>query len=216
MRPGVARKYLSEVIEQYEKYAAKHYLAALDSPQADDLLRLAGLRFVATRQIEGHESAVREILTSRFMGPVGREIDAASLEALLATTEDPVATARFLARVATLDRPLPASTLCDEGLRRIGLAAHAALLAELAEPHQPGRRVKLARLLAEVSGVSSPEPVAFWRKAPAEKRVEALDKWRGRLQAAGLLPTPQEDEPPEDEEPWQDDDRTDATLPDEP
>ena len=216
MRPGVARKYLSEVIKQYEEYAAKHYLAALGSPQADDLLRLAGLRFVATRQIEGHESAVREILTSRFMGPVGQQIDAASLEALLATTEDPVATARFLAWVATLDRPLPTSKLCDEGLRRIGPPAHAALLAELAESHRPGHRVKLARLLAEVSGVSSPEPVVFWRKAPAEKQVEALGKWRGQLEAAGLLPPRPEDEPPEDEEPWQDDDWTDSALPDEP
>jgi hypothetical protein len=210
MRPWVARQYLTEVAKQFEQYAAEHYVPALGAANATGALRLAGLRFVETRKIPGHEATIREIITTRIPGLLGRQIDAAALDALLATMEDPVATARFLAEVATLDKELPNSKLAAHGLERMGPPAAAGLLAELAEATGPSRRLKIARLLARVSGVSSPEPILFWKRAPDDKRASALERWRAELDAAGLLPPPPE--PQDGHEPAEDADWTDDLL----
>ncbi|MHC4089865.1 MAG: hypothetical protein ACYSUQ_01205 [Planctomycetota bacterium] len=187
MRPGVARNYLKEVAEDFEEYAAEKYIPALSTPEADADTLLAGVSFVATRKVAGHESRLREILTTRLRGKVGQQIETACVDALIATTDDPVATARFLALVATQRNPSSASKSCEVGLKRLGESACEALLRELAGRHQSLRIRRLAALLTRIARVPSPEPPATWVRAGPEDRRQAVDKWRARLIAAGVL-----------------------------
>jgi hypothetical protein len=184
MRPAVAISYLKEVTKDFEIYAKKNYLAALDDVGASDPMKLAAVSYVASRGIKGHESALQEAFTTRYKGKIGDEIMATCLDALLDTSEDRVATARFLALVVTGEDPPPAARLCRPGLKRLTPECDDALLTELAAAHTPAQLARLAQLLAETSNTSSPEPLAFWKSAQETERKEAAAKWGERIQAA--------------------------------
>jgi hypothetical protein len=189
MRPGVAVEYLDEVTEGFEAYAERVYLGALNDPRPDPDHLLAGIRFVGTRDIDGYGDRLHEILTTRFPRRVKSKIDAACIDALIATTEDPQATARHIARGATERTPMPPRRLAEDALRRLGPAACEALLVELARPSFDAARVRrLAGLLTSVCRVPSPDPVGAWARADPQRRQQAVDAWRRRLQAAGRLP----------------------------
>ena len=171
------------MIKEFEDYAAAHYLPAVDEPDPDPSILVGGLRFIASREVEGHEDRLREIFTTRYPHQNSREIAEACLEALLNTTEDPVGTAQFLALVATRD--LPASRVCDRGLKSLGPGAYPAVLTELTQSHPGSCLRKLARLLGRLSQVPSPKPIPFWGKANAEERCAAAGEWEAAIRQAG-------------------------------
>lgn len=171
------------MVKEFEDYALAHYLPAVNEGGPDPAILVAGLRFIATRGIEGHEARLREIFTTRYPGKLNREIAEACLEALLATTKDAAATAQFLALVATRD--LPASPVCDRGLQELGPVAYQALLTELTQSHQGFRLRKLARLLGRLSKVPSPKPIPFWEQANVDERCAAASEWEAALRQAG-------------------------------
>ncbi len=160
-------------------------------PPAEHLL--AGLRYLATRKTAGHENRLREILTTRRSGDIGREIDEACLAALLATRDDPLSNARFLVNVAVPPRPLPASRLAEQALLALERYAAEALLNELAREPDDKRMRTLVRLLTRVSKAPSPAPPSFWRTADTKLRLAAVDIWRDEIRAQAV-----EVEPPED------------------
>lgn len=180
MQPGVAKRYLLTVADAFEAYAKKHYPAALAKPAADPDLTVAAARYIATRRVDGHEKQLREALTTTYRGALGVEISEACVEALMATTEKPVEGARLLALIAT-GQESPASRACANSLRRRAGEATEAILRELTHPHPPVQLRKLARLLAEISKVPSPEPILFWQNADGGARAASAQTWRERI-----------------------------------
>lgn len=184
-----AAQYLKNVADDFEAYAEAHYLPAVKQRGPDDLDLLAGLRFIETRKLDGYQGRLKELFTTRRAGAIGREIDEACLGALLATSDDPPATAGFLAVVAAAPRPLPTSAVAKKALRQQGAAGIEAILHELSEPHD-GRRLRgLARLLMDLCPVIPPEPIGFWEKSEQARRREASDRWREKIRKAGRLPS---------------------------
>jgi hypothetical protein len=165
----------------FEAYAEAQYLPAIKDPEADELTLLAGLRFVETRAIGGYESRLREIFTTRRKGEIGREIDDACLHALLATSEDMVSTAAFLALAATMREPLSTSRLAEISLHELGPVGTDAVLRELGKPRHGKRLRRLARMLVRMTHVQPPEPMDFWEKADDTRRREAADRWRAKI-----------------------------------
>ena len=190
MSPGVAHKYLSEVVKDFDTYAEEHYLGALQSPRPAPSNTLAALRYIATRKLPGYEPRLREIFTTRFSGKLGREIDAACLDALLETTDDPVRTARFLVDVACRKKPLPTSRLAVTGLERLGTYGCEALISELSSPRPQRRWKKVANVLEQISDVPSGQPAAFWMRANDTERGRAVRIWFVRLVTARKLTLP--------------------------
>lgn len=189
LQPGVARNYLNEVIYDFEEFAKAAYLPALNDLEADERDLLAAVSYVGSRNETGHTSRLQEILTTRMQSRIKREIDAACIDALVKTTDDPHATARFLALVATQQNPLPAAQYCQEALRSLGPPAIEILLQELlSQDHDANRLAKLARLLYRVSRVPSPEPFTHWVRGEYEPRKSAVHQWRQAIQAKGALP----------------------------
>lgn len=130
---------------------------------------------------------MREVFTTRHRSKTGRDIDAACVDALITLSDDPLDTARFLALVGTMDRPVPASRLCEGGLKRMGSAGYDALLVELGRPHAPARIRKLARLLTRLSRVPPPEPLSSWASGEPGARQAVVTQWRQRLLDKGAL-----------------------------
>ena len=205
MSPGVAHKYLSELVKDFDAYAKKHYLGALQSPRPAPSNTLAALRYIATRKLPDYEPRLREIFTTRFAGTLGREIDAACLDALLETTDDPVQIARFFADVACRKKPLPTSRLAVTGLERLGSHGCQALLDELSAPQPRHRWKKAAQLLEQISGVPSGRRASFWTSELGPERIDELHQWRDLLVAAEKLPPPEEmssEQHPAEEDYW--------------
>ena len=171
--------------EEYEAYASKYYLPALDANDPDLFILLAAVRFVETRRLEGYESRLQEILTTRYPGKIAREIEAAAVDAILATMEDPIPTASFMALAATRD--LAAARLCEQALEQLGPTSLQALLTELTQSHPGARLRKLARLLHKISKVPSPEPITFWGKADRDQRTATVTRWESQIRLAGKL-----------------------------
>ncbi|HUU86106.1 MAG TPA: hypothetical protein VM243_21625 [Phycisphaerae bacterium] len=178
------------MITNFEEYAAKTYLPALGAHDTDEATLLAAVRYVLTRDIGGHESRLRELLTTRFRTQTGRDIAASCVDALITLTDDPVANARFLSLAATAKDPPPSAKLCEDGLQRLGPVANEALLIELARTDDPDRIRKLARLLTRVSGVRPPAPLPTWLRSDRPQRQQAIHNWRSRITEAGALPAP--------------------------
>ncbi len=169
------------VAKDFEAYAEAHYLPAIKNPEADELTILAGLRFVETRAIGGHDSRLREIFTTRRKGEIGREIDDACLHALLATSEDMASTAAFLALVATMREPLATSRLAEIALHELRPVGTEAVLRQLAKPRNAKQLRRLARMLVRMTHVQPPEPMDFWETADTTRRREATDRWRQKI-----------------------------------
>ena len=176
---------MRRVAGEFEAYAAKHYLPALTARDPDLAILLAALRFVETRRVEGHEPRLWEILTTRYAGKIAREIEAACVDAILATTEDSFATAQVMALTATSD--LPVARRCEKALEQLGPDSLETILTELTQSHPGPRLRKLARLLSRLSKVPSPEPFSFWGRADLDQRTEAVTKWEGQIRLAGKL-----------------------------
>ena len=173
--------------KDFEIYAETHYLPAVNDREAAELNLLAGLRFVETRTISDHEKRLREIFTTRRGSKLGREIDDACLGALLATSDNAVATAGFLSLVATMPRPLPTSRLAEKSVRLLGRDGKEGLFRELARSHTGQHLRGLARLLMRISRVPPPEPIGFWENADQAKRQEAVDRWKEKISKSGGL-----------------------------
>lgn len=173
--------------KDFEIYAETHYLPAVDDREAAELNLLAGLRFLETRTIGDHENRLREIFTTRRGSKLGREIDGACLDALLATSDDAVATAGFLSLVATMPRPLPTSRLAEKSVCLLGSDGKEGLLRELARPHDAPHFRGLARMLMRISRVPPPEPIGFWENADQAERREAVDRWKESIRKSGGL-----------------------------
>jgi hypothetical protein len=182
------QKYLDEVARDFERYAKETYPPVLADPKAEDEFLLAALRYVETRRVEGHDDTLKERFTTRRSGKLARALDAACLDALLATSKEKSDTARLLATVGSLSRPLPVSELCAEGLKRLGPLGCEVLLEELASCDEGLRRRKLALLLSKASGVRMPEPLRFWKDADPAEIQAATQVWRAALVADGQLP----------------------------
>ena len=188
MPPAVAGGYLQSVVKDFEKFAKEHYTAALKSPDTAPDLLLAGIRYVETRRVEGHERRLREVLTAAHKNAIARDLLEATVDALLATSEDTISTAQFLAITACSDSRAAVAAACESGVRRLRAAGTEAILQELTKPHPPILLRKLARLLADISKVKSPEPVTFWQKADEAARGQATAVWRSRIVEKRGLP----------------------------
>ena len=173
--------------KDFEIYAETHYLPAINDRQAAELNLLAGLRFVETRTIGDHEKRLREIFTTRRGSKLGRETDDACLGALLATSDNTVATAGFLSLVATMPRPSPTSRLPETCVSLPGPRGNEGLSPELARPHTGQHLRGLARLLMRISRVPPPEPIGFWENADQAERQEAVDRWKEKISKSGGL-----------------------------
>jgi hypothetical protein len=183
--PAAADSYLRSVAREFENHATRQYLPVLETPQPDLPALLAALRFVETRGLEGYEARLRQIIDTRHVGRIGREIEAACVDALLATTTDRMAAAKFMALTATRD--MPAARLCERALERLAPRSFKALLSELTQAHPGPRLRKLAHLLGRLSKVRSPEPMSFWEKANENQRINAVANWETQLHLAGKL-----------------------------
>ena len=172
--------------KDFERYAKDHYLPAVKNHEADDILVLAGLRYIATRRVMGLDGALREIFTTRYTAKIGRAIDDACLDALLATAEAPLSNARFLAQVATLPRPLPTSPLAEGALLKQASVAAEAMLQELSGSLEAKQQRKLVRLLMRLTKVKPPLPIAFWKQANRAERRTAVNRWRKQVRAKGF------------------------------
>ncbi len=177
-----------QVAKDFETYAEAHYLPAVEAREPDELNLLAGIRYVETRAVGEKEKRLKELATTRRTGSVGRETDQACLDALLATSDDPVSTAGFLAVVAAAPRPLPTSVIAKRSVRLLGPVGIEAILRELAKPHEARRLRGLARLLMDISRIQPPESIGFWEREEQAQRREAADRWREKLRKAGTLP----------------------------
>lgn len=173
--------------KDFEVYTETHYLTAVNDREAAELNLLAGLRYIETRTIGDHEKRLREIFTTRRDSKLGREIDDACLGALLATSDDTVATAGFLSLVATMPRPLPTSRLAEKSVRLLGPDGKEGLLRELARSHTGQHLRGLARMLMRISRVPPPEPIGFWENADQAERQEAVDRWKEIISKSGGL-----------------------------
>ena len=182
---SAADSYLHRVAREFEDHATRHYLPTLEASHPDLPALLAALRFIETRRLAGYEPRLRQILDTRFVGRVGRDIEAACVDALVTTTADRMATAKLLALTATRD--LPAARLCEKALERLAPPSFEALLSELTEAHPGPRLRKLAHLLGKLSKVRSPEPMTFWEKASENQRINAVANWETQLRLAGKL-----------------------------
>lgn len=184
MSPGVARIYLNKTVKKFEKYAKTEYLSGLESGKADAATVLGAVRFVQTRNIKDHEPALRELFTDPPRGELHHQIAKACLDTLISTGDSNASTARFLAAVATSMPSLPTSVLAEGGLWRLRTESEEALLVQLTRAYDGRRLKKIARLLARLSEVRSPEPFAFWQEADAAERTSAADAWRERIRRA--------------------------------
>ncbi len=207
MRPGVAKNYLEEVARDFEEYAEREYLGAVCRTDEDADLQLAGVRFVATRAIADREGCLRELLNMRSANRTRQEVDAGCVDALLITTEDPLATGRFLAQAATNRRTRMAGYKLVEGaMRRLGATGNQALLHELARPGRDPAEIRtLTRLLVRVSKVPPPEPISTMVRCTPAQRAEIVDAWRERIRSEGGMPPEEsvEPEPAPESEPEQ-------------
>ena len=170
----------------FEKYAEAHYLPAVKKHKTDNSMLLAGLRYIKTREITGLESRLREIFTTRYTTKLGRAIDDACLDALLAMAQEPLSNARFLAQVATLPKPLPTSPLAEKALLSQESVAAEALLLELARPFEAKQQRKLVRLLIQLTRVKPPMSISFWKQENPAERKAAVNRWREEVRANGF------------------------------
>ena len=198
MRPGVAKKYLEEVARDFEAYAEREYLGAVCRPGEDPDMQLAGVRFVATRAVAEREGCLRELLDMHSANRIRQEIDAGCIDALLVTTEDPLATGRFLAQAASHRRTRTAGyKLVEVAMRRLGATGNLALLHELARAGRDPAEIRtLTRLLVRVSKVQPPEPISTMVRCTPAQRVKILDAWRERIRREGGLPPEESEESP--------------------
>jgi len=181
VQPAVARSYLAGVVKQFEKHLEGEYLADLRSPDSDEGTLLASLKFIETRNVEGHDATLRELFTSRRAALADGKIAAACLNAMITTCESRVQTARFLTIAAT-DPGLRSIVLVTErGLRQLRAESIEALLGELMRPYEPERLRAIVRLLHRLSDVRPPEPIKFWQEADLPTRAKAVTIWHRRI-----------------------------------
>lgn len=181
---------MKQVVADFEAYAKQHYIAALGKQNTDHLIVLAGLRYVVTRRVKGLESRLKEIFTTRYTSKIGRSIDDTCLDALITTTEDPLANARFLAFVATLAKPLPTTPLAEKALLKLDSVAAEALLLELARPLNARQQRKLVRLLMRLTKVKPPVPISFWKQENQAQRKAMVNRLRRQVSARGFDVSP--------------------------
>lgn len=176
-----ASAYFRESAQRFQEMAIEKFLPVLNEPRAGDQTLLAAVAYVATREIHGHTLQLQEILTTRRRGPGAEDIQTACLDALLATTDDRAATARFLAELGAQADPPPGRPLCIAGLRRLEPEASRELFAYLGRCPAGAQRRRLALLIQRVTGLRSPVPLAFWRDTTdPEKAAEAAANWRSQ------------------------------------
>lgn len=194
MRPGVANQYLKEVIDGFDAYARRSYVPTLCSVEADIDHQVAGARFVATRDVDGMEGCLRELLEgaddrARRHQPTRPELDDACADAIVRTGADAASASRLLARVATDRRTARRSVnMLERRLAAMGAIGVDALLRELAAgTHDRARNRRLVRLLIELTDVAPPERVSKWIDLSWEERRPVIDAWRTRLREAGKL-----------------------------
>ncbi len=186
--PEVLIPQLEIAIRYFDLYASEELPDALTRPDASELEILGGLRYIETRGLAGYETAIRELLTERIPGPIGRRIYEAAVDALVATTEDPSSTARFFAQIV-IGKAHPAAMFGRDGIARLGEDAYEPLLKLIGETEDARARIRLAVLLARISGEPMPAPLSFWRSATADEVAAMLDAWRGQL-VATATPAP--------------------------
>lgn len=189
-QPGAVESYFAKVARDFEQFAERTYPPALADPKAPDHRVLAGLRYVETRRVSGHESVLRELLLLKRRGKLADDINAACLDALIATCDDKEGLAELLAEVGSRPRPLPASKLCADGLQRLGPVGCEVLLRRLAVSDNGLSRRKLARMLSQASGTVMPEPLRFWKDAEPADLQAAVEDWRATLIDIGRIPAP--------------------------
>jgi hypothetical protein len=182
--PWVARKYLTEVAEQFEDYTENHFAGDLSRTKAEPSALLAALKYVHTRGVEGQEATLREIFTSpRGARP---KIAETCLQAILTTSSSRDGTARFFATVAT-DPGLSVSLYAEQGLWQLKPESVEALLDELLRPYDGPRLRRIARLVRRLTDVRPPRPILFWQEATRDKRAAAIASWKRDMVEAGVL-----------------------------
>lgn len=173
-----ASAYFRDSARRFNELAVEKFLPVLDEPRAGDLALLSAVAYVATREVRGHTAQLQEILTTRRRGPDTADIHTACLEALLATTDDRAATARFLAELGAQADPPPGRQLCIAGLRRLEPEAGQELFACLGRCPAGAQRRRLALLVQRVTGLRSPVPLNFWRDTTdPEQSAAAAANW---------------------------------------
>lgn len=182
----VARKYFTSVVKQFEEYTDSRYLRGLRSPDSDAATLLASLKFIETREITGHDAALRELFTSPRAALAGGKIAEACLDAMITTCESRVQTARFLATAATDPALRSVALVTERGLWQLRAESIEAVLGELMRPYEGERLRAIVRLLHRLSEVRPPEPIKFWRDADLRARVKAVGVWRQRIREAGI------------------------------
>lgn len=185
VRPVVATSYLKQVTKDFEKYGEKHLVPAMSQADCDADTLLAALRFTATRRLTKQHVTIREVLTTPRAAPLAAAINDAALEALLRTTNDSAADARFLLPHA-FDEGNPA--ICEvarRGLKQIGRPARDVLLTELGKPEPMVKPRKIARLLMDEFRAKPPVGIAFWDSADPAARQQTAEDWRHKLAEAG-------------------------------
>ncbi|MCB9850813.1 MAG: hypothetical protein H6817_08925 [Phycisphaerales bacterium] len=181
LSPRIVRKYFRDVTWRFEQFAQQRYLEPLADPNSGETVLLAGLSYVTTRQATVPMEHLKGIFNSRRSGDNAKLIYDLCLDAILANTEDPTATVDFLAYVGSLPDPPPGEALCREGLGRLQPEANYEMLEFMNRTTDKFQRARLAGLLERVSGVTSPEPVEFWRSADPEAAATAIEAWRSAI-----------------------------------
>ena len=142
--PEVLIPQLEIAVRYFDTYGREELPAALAREDATPMELIGGLRFIETRGLTGYESQIQEWLTSRIESPLAREVYEACIDALIATSQSQATTARFLARVAIRDEPLPSSGYCRKAIARLGPPAFDELLYLIADAESGAERSRLA------------------------------------------------------------------------
>ena len=85
VQPVVAREYLADVAKQFEAYTEIRYAFGLRS--SDPARLLGSLKYVETRKITGHDTALRELFMSPRAALADGKIAATCLDAMLTICE---------------------------------------------------------------------------------------------------------------------------------
>ena len=173
-------------MKQFEEYTDSHYLRGLRSPDSDASTLLESLKFIETREITGHDVALRELFTCPRAALADGKIAAACLDTMIATCESPRQTARFLAAAATDPGLRSVALVAQRGLWMLRWESIEALLGELMRPYEGARLRAIVRLIAHLSDVRPPEPIKFWQEADLRTRAKAVEAWRQRIREAGI------------------------------
>jgi len=156
----------------------------LRSPKSDADTLYSSLRYITTRTVQGHDGALRELLTSPRAAQHDGKIASVALDALLATSQSRTGTARFLASAATDPAHASIVLVLERGLWQLRPESVEALFGELMRPYDGSRLRAIARLLHRLTDVRPPQSVKFWQEAGPADRAKAISVWRKRFYEA--------------------------------